>query len=122
MPKSAVEILRADLSNEVETIRSSRERVTQCEALFDFAVAEEIREILRQDQEHAIDLATAPDIERQPRLPWARWAIAVSPSVDLYPDAVPYRRRERSRLRAERPKPPQSPGLGLAVVMLQGPP
>ena len=52
-------MLRADLDNEVATIRSYRERITQCEALKEFAVAEEIREILRQEQEHAIDLATA---------------------------------------------------------------
>ena len=52
-------MLRADLDNEVATIRGYRERITQCEALKEFAVAEEIREILRQEQEHAIDLATA---------------------------------------------------------------
>ena len=52
-------MLRADLENEVATIRSYRDRVSQCEALKEFAVAEEIREILRQEQEHAIDLATA---------------------------------------------------------------
>jgi bacterioferritin len=52
-------MLRADLENERETIRAYRDRVSQCEALKEFAVAEEIREILRQEQEHAIDLATA---------------------------------------------------------------
>ena len=54
-----VTMLRADLENEIETIRAYRDRVSQCEALKEFAVAEEIREILRQEQEHAIDLATA---------------------------------------------------------------
>ena len=58
-PADARAMLRADLENEVETIRAYRDRVTQCEALKEFAVAEEIREILRQEQEHAIDLATA---------------------------------------------------------------
>jgi len=52
-------MLRADLDNENTTIRAYRERVIQCEALGEYAIAEEIREILRQEQEHQIDLATA---------------------------------------------------------------
>src|SRR5919109_1539209 len=55
----AREMLRADLENENATIRAYRERVTQCEALQEYAIAEDIREILRQEQEHQIDLATA---------------------------------------------------------------
>ena len=55
----AREMLRADLENENATIRAYRERVVQCESLQEYAVAEEIREILRQEQEHQIDLATA---------------------------------------------------------------
>lgn len=55
----AREMLRADLDNETETIRAYRERVVQCEALQEYALAEDIREILRQEQEHQIDLATA---------------------------------------------------------------
>jgi bacterioferritin len=55
----AREMLRADLENENATIRAYRERVVQCESLHEYAVAEEIREILRQEQEHQIDLATA---------------------------------------------------------------
>ena len=53
------ELLRFDLENENETIRNYRERVRQCEALGEFAMAEHIREILVQEQEHQIDLATA---------------------------------------------------------------
>ena len=52
-------MLRADLDNENNTIIAYRERVRQCEALGEFAMGEEIREILRQEQEHQIDLATA---------------------------------------------------------------
>ena len=52
-------MLRADLENESATIRAYRERVVQCEALGEYAIAEEIREILRQEQEHLVDLATA---------------------------------------------------------------
>ena len=55
----AREMLRADLENETATIRAYRERVVQCEALQEYALAEDIREILRQEQEHQIDLATA---------------------------------------------------------------
>ena len=52
-------MLRADLQNENDTIRAYRERVRQCEALGEYAIAEDIREILREEQEHQIDLATA---------------------------------------------------------------
>ena len=53
------QMLRFDLDNENATVRNYRERVKQCEALGEYAMAEEIREILRQEQEHQIDLATA---------------------------------------------------------------
>jgi bacterioferritin len=56
-------MLRADLENENETIRNYRQRVGQCEALGEYAIAEDIREILRQEQEHQIDLATALGID-----------------------------------------------------------
>jgi len=52
-------MLRFDLENETDTIRNYRERVRQCEALGEYAMAEHIREILMQEQEHQIDLATA---------------------------------------------------------------
>ena len=52
-------MLRFDLENETETIRQYRDRVRQCEALGEFAMAEHIREILKQEQEHQIELATA---------------------------------------------------------------
>ena len=59
MSDDARELLRFDLDNENDTIRNYRERVRQCEALQEYAIAEDIREILRQEQEHQIDLATA---------------------------------------------------------------
>ena len=52
-------MLRADLENENETIRAYRRRVAQCESMGEYAIAEDIREILRQEQEHQSDLATA---------------------------------------------------------------
>ena len=57
--ENAEDMLRFDLNNENETIRNYRERVRQCEALSEYALAEHIREILVQEQEHQIDLATA---------------------------------------------------------------
>ena len=59
LSEKAEDMLRADLENENETIRNYRERVKECEALQEYAIAEDIREILRQEQEHQIDLATA---------------------------------------------------------------
>jgi bacterioferritin len=52
-------MLRFDLQNETNTIRAYRDRVRQCESLGEFAMAEHIRDILIQEQEHQIDLATA---------------------------------------------------------------
>jgi bacterioferritin len=52
-------MLRLDLENENETIRQYRDRVRQCETLGEFAMAEHIREILKVEQEHQIELATA---------------------------------------------------------------
>jgi bacterioferritin len=57
--EDAEQMLRFDLDNENATVRNYRERVKQCETLGEYAMAEEIREILRQEQEHQIDLATA---------------------------------------------------------------
>jgi len=52
-------MLRFDLENENDTIRNYRERIKQCEALGEYAMAEQIRQILVQEQDHQIDLATA---------------------------------------------------------------
>jgi bacterioferritin len=59
----AKDMLRFDLENENETIRNYRERVRQCEALGEFAMAEQIRQILIDEQDHQIDLATALGVE-----------------------------------------------------------
>jgi bacterioferritin len=57
--EEATVMLQADLNNETVTIRNYRDRVRQCESLGEFAMAEVIRTILVQEQEHQIDLATA---------------------------------------------------------------
>ena len=53
------ELLRFDLENETVTIREYRKRVQQAESLGEYAISEHLREILKQEQEHLIDLATA---------------------------------------------------------------
>jgi bacterioferritin len=57
--EKAKDMLRFDLENETETIRNYRERVHQCEELGEYAMAEFIREILKDEQDHLISLATA---------------------------------------------------------------
>jgi bacterioferritin len=59
----AEDMLRFDLENENETIARYRQRVRQCEALGEYAVAEQIRDILVQEQDHQIALATALGVE-----------------------------------------------------------
>ena len=61
--EKAKEMLRFDLENENETIKHYRERVRQCEALGEYAMAEQIRQILVDEQDHQIDLATALGVE-----------------------------------------------------------
>ena len=70
--KNARDMLCYDLDNENETIRNYRDRIPQCEALGECAMAEQIREILVQEQNHQIDLATAlgeevPDVSAGPQ-------------------------------------------------------
>ena len=65
----ARDMLKFDLDNENVTILNYQDRIRQCEALGEFAMAEQIREILVQEQDHQIDLATAlgeevPDVSR----------------------------------------------------------
>ncbi len=64
-------LLRFDLENEAATIREYRRRLRQCEALGEYAIAEHIRAILVDEQEHLIDLASAlgedpPDLSEKP--------------------------------------------------------
>lgn len=55
----AVDMLQFDLDNETETIQNYRERVRQCEELGEYAMGEQIRGILIEEQDHQIALATA---------------------------------------------------------------
>src|SRR6202521_3971028 len=67
--ENAKDMLRFDLANENDPIRNYRERIGQCELLGEFALAEQIHQILVDEQDHQIDLATAlgeevPDVSR----------------------------------------------------------
>jgi bacterioferritin len=64
--EKAEDMLRFDLDNELQTIANYRERVRQADALGEFALCEVLRQILVQEQEHAIDLATALGIDVPP--------------------------------------------------------
>lgn len=57
------EMCRFDLDNETETIKNYRKRVKQAEDLGHFALAEQLRKIISQEQEHQHDLATALNID-----------------------------------------------------------
>lgn len=63
LSKKAEEMLRFDLDNETETIRNYRQRVKQAEALGHYALAEQLRQIITQEQDHQHSLATALGIE-----------------------------------------------------------
>ncbi|MGH7678239.1 MAG: ferritin-like domain-containing protein [Gemmatimonadaceae bacterium] len=62
------DMLHFDLEAENETVREYTERVRQCEALGEFAMAEQIRQIIVQEQDHQIELATALGEEVPPVL------------------------------------------------------
>ncbi len=64
--KKPREMLKFDLDNESLTIANYRARIREAESLGEFALCEELREITRQEQDHAIDLATALGIEVPP--------------------------------------------------------
>ncbi|HEX4004007.1 MAG TPA: ferritin-like domain-containing protein [Candidatus Acidoferrales bacterium] len=69
--EKAREVLQFDLENEEATIRSYRERLRQCEAIGEYAIAEHIRQILVDEQDHFIALATALG-EDAPEIPGGR--------------------------------------------------
>ena len=79
----AEHMLRFDLESENETIARYRQRVRQCEALGEYAIAEHIRGILVQEQDHQIALATALGI--------------AAPNVTQFEEAPPIERSEVNR-------------------------
>ena len=57
------EMLGFDLDNEQQTIKNYRQRIQQAEAMGEYALSEELREIIVQEQEHLMDLADALGID-----------------------------------------------------------
>jgi bacterioferritin len=60
------EMLQFDLEGEDETVANYRQRIQQAYALGEYALAEELQEIIRQEQEHQIDLASALGVVADP--------------------------------------------------------
>jgi bacterioferritin len=61
--EKAEDMLKFDLENERITIANYRRRVKQADELNEFAIAESLRGILVQEQDHLIALATALGID-----------------------------------------------------------
>ncbi len=51
------------IAGQIDYLANYRIRVRQCEAMGEYAIAENIRQILMQEQEHQIDLATALGVD-----------------------------------------------------------
>jgi bacterioferritin len=63
LSKKPEDMIRFDLDNETDTIKNYRQRVKQAEAVGHYALAELLRTIITQEQNHQHDLATALDID-----------------------------------------------------------
>jgi bacterioferritin len=61
--KKATDMLQFDLDSELLTIANYRRRIQQAEMLGEYALCEILREIVAQEQDHAIELATALGID-----------------------------------------------------------
>ena len=59
-------MLWADLDAEDETIKEYRKRIRQAQALGEYALAEILQEIIKQEQDHQIELASALGIVPDP--------------------------------------------------------
>ena len=59
----AEDMLRFDLENERVTVINYRNRIRQADAMGEFALSETLREIIVEEQDHMIDLATALGVE-----------------------------------------------------------
>ena len=102
--KNAKDMLRFDLDNENETIRNYRDRIPQCEALGEYAMAEQIREILVQEQDHQIDLATAlgeevPNVNAAAATWFAQAPLTLLASVDTVVARITFMRIQHDRNR-----------------------
>jgi bacterioferritin len=60
-------MLWSDLRAEDDTIDNYRQRIRQAEELGEFALAEVLQELIKQEQDHQIDLASALGVVPDPR-------------------------------------------------------
>jgi bacterioferritin len=60
-------MLWSDLRAEDETIDNYRQRIRQAEELGEFALAEVLQEIIKEEQDHQIDLASALGVVPDPK-------------------------------------------------------
>lgn len=60
-------MLWADLKAEDDTVANYRERIIQAQEAGEFALAEVLQEIIREEQDHQIDLASALGVVPDPR-------------------------------------------------------
>ncbi|MEP7064666.1 MAG: ferritin-like domain-containing protein [Gemmatimonadota bacterium] len=60
-------MLWADLRAEDDTIENYRQRIRQAEELGEFALAEVLQELIKQEQDHQIDLASALGVVPNPQ-------------------------------------------------------
>jgi len=63
MSANPKQMLKFDLENERQTLMNYRQRVCQADEMGEYALGEVLREIMAQEQEHLIDLATALGID-----------------------------------------------------------
>lgn len=67
VPEDAEGMLWADLRAEDETVAEYRIRIRQAQEIGEFALAEVLQEITRQEQDHQIELAAALGVVADPR-------------------------------------------------------
>ncbi|HEU0165115.1 MAG TPA: ferritin-like domain-containing protein [Thermomicrobiales bacterium] len=67
VPEDNEGMLWADLRAEDTTIENYRTRIREAEALGEYALAEILQEIIKQEQDHQIDLASALGVVPDPR-------------------------------------------------------
>ena len=60
-------MLWADLRAEDDTVANYRQRIVQAQEAGEFALAEILQEIIREEQDHQIDLASALGVVPDPR-------------------------------------------------------
>ncbi|MCO5220850.1 MAG: ferritin-like domain-containing protein [Thermomicrobiales bacterium] len=67
IPEDAEGMLWADLRAEDETVAEYRKRILQAQEIGEFALAEVLQEITKQEQDHQIELAAALGVVADPR-------------------------------------------------------